>query len=150
LGKAADYLTKHGTAIKKALALGLLVSIAPFLILTLFTQPAYDDYCFSVNARALGFADSVKNLYNTWDGKYFYSVLRYLNPVTFGSFAGYKVVALLIVLLTFTSIFCFIPSRSRSCKSLGSCSPGFLTRPSFLAQFSSSPWPSSWPGGSPP
>jgi hypothetical protein len=99
----ADYLTKHETAIRKALALALFLAIAPFLLLTLFTQPAYDDYCFSTHARELGFADSVRNLYNTWDGKYFYSVLRYLNPLTFGSFSGYKVVALLVILLTFTS-----------------------------------------------
>jgi len=104
----ADYLTKHGAAIRKALALALFLSIAPFLLLTLFAQPAYDDYCFSAQAGELGFAGSLKYFYNGWDGKYFYSVLRYLNPLTFGSFAGYKAVALLVILLTFTSIFCFV------------------------------------------
>ena len=107
MDKLAHYLTTHRGAVKKALALGLLLSIVPFLLLTFFAQPAYDDYCLAAKARELGFVEALKDLYNTWTGKYFYAVLVNLSPVTFGSFAGYKAVALLLILLTFISIFCF-------------------------------------------
>lgn len=103
-----DYLTKHGTAIKKALALALFLSIVPFLLLALFAQPAYDDYCFAVRAQEFGYLGGMRNVYETFNGRYFSTALLTLSPVTFGNFAGYKAVALLFILLTFISIFCLL------------------------------------------
>jgi hypothetical protein len=93
---------------KRAFLFSLLLGLLPFLILTLFCNPSYDDYCHAAKTLELGFIDTQKSFYNTWNGRYFSMALLSLSPVTGGSFTGYKIFALVIILLTFISIFLFL------------------------------------------
>ena len=106
-------LVRNETAVKKLFLVGLLVSILPFLILTFFTHPAYDDYCWALLVLQRGYIASQTQLYYTYIGRYFSTALVTAGPLTFGSFAGYKVVTLLTVVLTFVSGYCFVAAFLR-------------------------------------
>jgi hypothetical protein len=93
---------------KRAFLFSLLLSLLPFLVLTLFSNPSYDDYCHAAKTLELGFVNTQKSFYNTWNGRYFSMALLSLSPVISGSFTGYKIFALIIILLTFFSLFFFI------------------------------------------
>lgn len=100
--------------LKRTIALALLLSIIPFLVLTFFIHPAYDDFCFAAKTLQLGAWEAWKDTYNTWSGKYFGNVFYALNPLVYESFAIYKAVAFLIILLTFISIFCLVDALLKS------------------------------------
>jgi hypothetical protein len=93
---------------KGAFLFSLLTAILPFLILTLFSNPSYDDYCHAAKTLELGFINTQKSFFNTWNGRYFSMAVLSLSPVTAGSFTGYKIFAFVIILLTFISTFLFL------------------------------------------
>jgi hypothetical protein len=97
--------TKAVTLLKGAALPALLLPVLPFAILTAFAVPAYDDNGFSATALRSGFVRMQTGWYRSTSGRYFTTAVISLGPLTFGSFTGYKIVALLIVLLTFASIF---------------------------------------------
>ncbi len=76
------------------LRLALLLALAPFLLLTAFNQPFFDDFRNAYWARAHGFWGVQSWLYQTWTGRFattfFMSVL---NPVAHGWLGGVKVAA---------------------------------------------------------
>lgn len=109
-----DNLFKNETLLKKLLALALLLSNIPFLILTAFIHPAYDDYCFAEQTLRLGAFVAWKATYNKWTGKYFGNVLSVLTPLVYGNLTLYKACALLIILLTFVSVFCLVNALFKS------------------------------------
>ncbi|MGB9178692.1 MAG: hypothetical protein WCB68_05535 [Pyrinomonadaceae bacterium] len=105
---------KNEALLKKAMAVALLLSNIPFLILTAFIHPAYDDFCFAGQTLRLGAFAAWKDAYNTWTGKYFGNLLYALNPLVYGSFTAYKILALLIILLTLISVFCLVNALFKS------------------------------------
>lgn len=107
-------LARNETALKRLLILALLLSIAPFLILTLFSHPAFDDYTWAVLVLKDGFVHTQKFLYNTYVGRYFSTAVVSVGPLTFGSFAGYKAVGMLVIFLTALSIFCLVDALLKS------------------------------------
>lgn len=93
---------------KRAFLFSLVLSLLPFLILPLFSNPSYDDYCHAAKTLELGFVDTQKSFFNTWNGRYFSMAVLSLSPVRQGIFTGYKIFAFIIILLTFTSVFFFL------------------------------------------
>jgi hypothetical protein len=93
---------------KRAFLFSLVLCLLPFLILTLFSNPSYDDYCHAAKTLELGFVNTQRSFFHTWNGRYFSMAVLSLGPLTSGSFTGYKIFALLIILLTFISIFLFL------------------------------------------
>jgi uncharacterized protein DUF6056 len=95
---------------KKLFAVCLFLSLTPYLLLTVFTHPAYDDYTWAVLFQMRGFLRTQAHLYVTYIGRYFSTALVTLSPVSFGSMGAYKAVTFAIVLLTGVSIFTFVNS----------------------------------------
>lgn len=93
---------------KRAFLFSLVLGLLPFLILALFSNPSYDDYCHAAKTLELGFVNTQKSFFNTWNGRYFSMAVLSLGPMTTGSFTGYKIFALVIILLTFISVFFFL------------------------------------------
>src|SRR5207253_9684394 len=83
-------------------------------VLTFFCHPAYDDFCNTARALKMGIIESQVFVYNNFDGRFFAVAISNLNPLKFGNFAGYKAVSLLIILLTFLSIFAFLSALLKS------------------------------------
>ncbi len=108
-------LTLQKTTIKKLTLLGTLLAILPFMILSFFCHPAYDDYLIGAHVLKTGFIERQVDIYKTAGGRYFPTALiTVFNPLPSESFAGYKAVALLIILLTFLSIFAFVGALLKS------------------------------------
>jgi hypothetical protein len=103
-----ERLTMNQSTLKKAFFIILFLSLVPFLILTAFSNPAYDDYCYASNTLEYGFFHSQIINIHYWSGRYFSTALLSLNPITFGNFIGYKIISLVIIILTLSSIFCFV------------------------------------------
>ncbi len=108
-----DFVQKE-IAVKKLFLIGLVLSILPFLILTAFTHPAYDDYCWASRVLERGYFVTQKLLYDTYIGRYSSTALVTSAPLTFGSFVGNKIVTLFTVILTFVSIYCFVDAFLKS------------------------------------
>jgi len=80
----------------------LLTFLTPFLILCCYNYPGAEDYAESVIAQQFGFWAHVKDLYLTFDGRYFAAVQYATNPLVYKSFLGYKLLsAIFFVLLPF-------------------------------------------------
>lgn len=103
-----DGYRTNASFIKKLFAVCLFLSLTPYLLLTAFTHPAYDDYTWAVLFLTRGFFQTQAQLYKTYIGRYFSTALVTINPVSFGSVQAYKAVTFLIVLLTGASIFAFV------------------------------------------
>jgi hypothetical protein len=86
------------------------LTAAPFLLISIFVNPLYDDFSYSNNVLRDGFLDSQINLYQHWAGRYFSNILLSLNPIIWGNFTLYKFVPVGIILLTFLSIFYLVES----------------------------------------
>jgi hypothetical protein len=82
----------------------LLIGLLPFLILSFFTHPTFDDFCFSALARQESLSRFVWYQYKHSGGGYASLILFGLNPLVFGSFFGYKLVVFSIIVLTFIAI----------------------------------------------
>jgi hypothetical protein len=82
----------------------LITGLVPFLALSFFTQPTYDDFYFSAGARRAGLPQFVWYIYNHSGGGYTSFTLFGLNPLVFGSFLGYKLVIFCVIVLTFVAV----------------------------------------------
>jgi hypothetical protein len=99
---------------KVVFAIALLLSIAPFLVVAFFCHPAADDYCHAAKTLELGFVGVQRYWYSSWNGKYFSMMLFSLHPLVYGSIGAYKAVAIIVILLTFASIFSFLNTVLKS------------------------------------
>lgn len=74
--------------------LGLLLAVAPFLLLTAYNQPFFDDFRNAYWTREHGIWGVQQYLFNTWTGRFTSTFfMTVLNPVTYGWLGGVKLVA---------------------------------------------------------
>ena len=93
----------------KKFALGIILfSLAPFLILTIWTRPAYDDWVMTQAALQHGFFGAQKISYFGWTGRYTATALLSANPLVWDSYTGYKFIGLVLIVLTFVALYAFI------------------------------------------
>ncbi len=87
----------------------LLFTILPFLILSAYVHPSWDDFDYSEMAVKYGFFHSQYLWYETWSGRYFSTaVLSSINPLVFRSISGYKIITLIFILLFIYSVYYLI------------------------------------------
>jgi hypothetical protein len=100
--------TENANLLKK-MALGIILfSLAPFLILTVWATPAYDDWVMTQAALTSGFLGAQKVSYFGWTGRYTATALLSANPLVWDSFRGYKLISLALIVLTFVALYAFI------------------------------------------
>lgn len=91
--------------------LGVLLALAPFLLLTAFNHPFLDDFRFANSTREHGLWAVQGWLYQTWTGRATSSFfMTVLNPVTYGWLGGVKVLAAGFFLAQWASMTFFIRS----------------------------------------
>jgi hypothetical protein len=95
-------------ALKVVVLIALFLTIVPYLALAFFSHPAYDDFCNTVQQLKMGVLERQAFIYHNFDGRYFAVATGNLNPLRFVSFGGYKMLGLLIIVLTFLSIYAFV------------------------------------------
>ncbi len=95
--------------------MGLLLALAPFLGLTAFTQPFFDDFRNAYWAREHGIWGVQSWLFQTWTGRFTSTFfMAALNPVTYGWLNGVKVVAAGFFVVLWVSMAYFIRTLLRT------------------------------------
>lgn len=80
----------------------------PLIALAFCNHPSIDDYCYVVQAAKAGYWQSQWNLYNSTNGRYAASFFLVSDPLLFGSFLGYRLINILLLVLTGCSFLFFI------------------------------------------
>jgi hypothetical protein len=94
--------------------ISLLLVIVPFLMLSFFCFPALDDYGSSARAVSMGSFEFQKLFYDTAGGRYFSQALISINPLVFKWMFGYKLIPVLLFILTFLSFFLFVKTLTEN------------------------------------
>jgi len=83
----------------------LVAGLFPFIVLSFYALPSLEDYAESIIPEIWW---HVKYLYLTYDGRYFVSLLfAAVNPLKHGSFLGYQLIPIVLILLLFAATFAF-------------------------------------------
>jgi hypothetical protein len=94
-------------------ALGLCIVVAPFIVLTGFSHPAVDDFCFAVSFRDVGVFDYfgvVYDWYVGFTGLYSYLMAIGVFTANFNLIESYKYVSLLVFVGWIITCFIFFKS----------------------------------------
>ena len=86
----------------------LLVVLVPFILISFFNNPATDDFYLANLSLKYGLIDVHFWHYNNWSGRYFSNGILFFSPLYFGNFYLYKIIPILLLLLTIYSIKYFI------------------------------------------
>ena len=79
--------------------LGIVLALAPFLLLTAFNQPFFDDFRNGYWMREHGTWGVQLWLFRTWTGRFTTTfIMTVLNPVAYGWLGGVKVAAATLLL----------------------------------------------------
>jgi len=92
----------------------LLVLISPFIINCFFAYPQTDDFAFSTIARDMGFLKSQYHWYTIWTGRFTSTALLSINPLVYGSFAGYNFILVILILVQFASMYLLIDAITKN------------------------------------
>jgi hypothetical protein len=79
------------------------LALAPFVILSVFSHPYFDDFWPPAVTRDLGFWQAQVHFYKTWTGRYFCMALSSINPLLFNSLPAYKTGPIIWIALLFIS-----------------------------------------------
>jgi hypothetical protein len=89
----------------KMLRLALLLALAPFLLLTAFNQPFFDDFRNAYWMREHGTWGVQLWLFQTWTGRFTTTfIMTVLNPVAYGWLGGVKVVTATLFVIQWASL----------------------------------------------
>lgn len=97
-------------SLKSIIIMLLIVLISPFIINCFFAYPQTDDFMCSVITRDMGFLKSQYHWYMTWSGRFTSIALSSINPMVYGSIAGYKLFLVLFIFLQCTALYFFTES----------------------------------------
>jgi len=86
----------------------LFLAFFPYCYLCVFINPVADDFGFAVQSQHNDIFHLIKQTYLYWNGRYFSNIFIYLNPITWGSFVGYKFVSFLMIVLFVLGNFSFV------------------------------------------
>jgi hypothetical protein len=109
----------------KLIVLLAIATLIPFLLLSLFNNPATDDFYFAFHSKTSGLLNAPYWMYNNVGGRYFSNTILCFNPVYFDNFYLFKIIPIGLLLLFVFSIYQFISSilvtSSKSEKKAISC-----------------------------
>ncbi|MDQ3019690.1 MAG: DUF6056 family protein [Bacteroidota bacterium] len=90
---------KFQTYLENISILFLSLTILPFLILSIYVNPCWDDYFSAYIVNENGFLKSQHFWYVYWHGKFFANAaLSSINPLIYDSMTGYKILPILLIL----------------------------------------------------
>lgn len=94
----------------KLIVLLAIATLIPFLLLSLFNNPATDDFYFAFHSKTSGLLNAPYWMYNNVGGRYFSNTLLCFNPVYFDGFYWFKILPNVLILFFVFSIYQFISS----------------------------------------
>jgi hypothetical protein len=81
----------------------LITALIPYFLLSYYCNPSADDFSFAIKAREGDLLQQLKSEYSSWNGRYFSNVLVLLSPLSFSSLSVYKILPVILILLTICS-----------------------------------------------
>jgi hypothetical protein len=96
--------------LKNYFGIGLLVfALVPLLALAFYNHPSVvDDFCYIDTVFKYGYFEAMHHYYTGWTGRYFGILLNHSNPLIWHWYAGFKVLAVLVILGLLGSIYWLI------------------------------------------
>ncbi|MEP7170680.1 MAG: DUF6056 family protein [Bacteroidota bacterium] len=86
----------------------VVASLLPYFFLSLYAQPAGDDFVYAYNGKHFSLLENALRDYFHWTGRYTSNFLFVLNPMAFDSLTGYKLFADLLIVFTFIAFYFLI------------------------------------------
>lgn len=103
--------------IQNILLVFLLLAVLPFLLLSFYTQPFYDDFKVFPYSDNLGFVAFFEFWYQGWTGAYTTITLWFFtNPLIYDSFFGFRLIPFAYILINFLAVFSFVSVFVRKLK----------------------------------
>ncbi len=101
-------------------------SVLPFIIISVFNNPAADDFAFSVECSNHGYWGVQSWWYTHWFGRYFSTALLSLNPLLIQSFFLFKLIPVVLIIALFISLYylartLFVNAEKRQCLLFSLC-----------------------------
>ena len=81
------------------------LSILPFIIISIFNNPSADDFCYNNYTKDLGYLNTQIEAYYNWTGRYFSTAIISISAFVSGSFYLYKLFPVILFILFFLSIY---------------------------------------------
>ncbi|MBB6612219.1 hypothetical protein H7F15_14305 [Pontibacter sp. Tf4] len=89
-------------------------TLLPFLLLSMYTHPAADDFSFAVRDKRLDYLTVLEQFYMTWTGRYFSTITLFrINPMIYDSVVAYKGYVLVLLLLFSAAVYYIVRVVSR-------------------------------------
>lgn len=86
----------------------LVVIIFPYFYISQYCNPVTDDLTYAFKGKNPDFWNTYFGEYENWNGRYFSNFLVLINPITFDNFILYKFIPILLIVLTFISLYYLI------------------------------------------
>ena len=86
----------------------LIIALIPYLYASFYTNPIADDFTYAFKGKNNPLASTLINEYLNWNGRYISNIFVLLNPISFKCFLGYKLIPIILILLTVSSNYFFI------------------------------------------
>ncbi len=80
----------------------------PYVFISQYAVPYSDDFVFGFRGREFDRLQQGLNEYFSWSGRYTSNILYFINPISFNSFTGYKLLPIVWIFLTGAAWFLFI------------------------------------------
>lgn len=102
--------------LENSILLFLILTILPFIILSYFVHPSWDDFDYAGTASRNGFFLSEYIWYVTWSGRFFsQGFLSSINPLIYGSIAGYKILTFIFIIAFIYAVYITVSELSSGC-----------------------------------
>lgn len=98
--KRVDYL----------LIITCVISLIPLFLLSMYNNPANDDYTYALRDTNRNVIEVILNTYQNWSGRYFSTAIGQINPLTYHSLNAYKVYPVILIIFFCTAYFYFFNS----------------------------------------
>ena len=90
----------------------LIVILIPYLLLSAYCSPIADDFTYSLRGKENPLFATLQHDFFHWNGRYFSNILVLHNPLVFDSLTGYKLIPVVLILLTLLSFHLFVYALS--------------------------------------
>lgn len=81
------------------------LSVLPFIVISIFNNPSADDFCYNNYTRDLGYLNTQIEAYYNWTGRYFSTAIISISAFLSDSFYLYKLFPVILLFLFFLSIY---------------------------------------------
>jgi len=92
----------------RIILLAFVILLLPFLALSFFVFPTTDDYCHALGVIDMGYWGYQEHYWKTWSGRYIGTIISATQPLSYGSYLGYKIAPIILICLYAHAMWVFV------------------------------------------